>query len=480
MKIDAKKLERQLEGVEKWFSSSQFGASKDMEGCLNWITGMGKTFASVLIIKRLLKVSPIHNIIIVVPIESLIGQWNKVLVENFTNKDITRLEVFSASYILLNKIKIKTNTLIVDELHLFLGEEFIKVINGHHIQCENRLGLTATYEDPSGRHKMYQNIFPIIDEIGEKEAIQKGFISAYRQFNLSVKLTDEEQEKYNNYSDIIAKTLSKFGGNLNLATKCLSGGKHANGTYYEAANWVFGYAASKGWKQTMDLNIEHYAKINELWHPNLIFGYAKHLMRAVKLRKDLMYNCISKVYTTIEIIEKYKGYKSIVFGQKVDYADKVNSILNERYPNYSVVYHSQLPVVFLPSEKTGKLIKFGAVRQKKAALLAIKTGKARNIATASSLDTGFDEDSLEIGIIGSGTANFNKQKQREGRVKRKSSIFAEDKVKLIVNLYVKNTVDERWLKTRQSKSGEEVYWVDSVEEINFNPSSKREFKIETM
>lgn len=476
MQIDKKKLERQEQGIYQWFNSSLYGALENKSGTLHWFTGVGKTFAAILVIKQLFKGDDKHNIVILVPSEALQKQWNNILSNNFTKKELIRITVFTPNWIISNNYKIKTNTLIVDELHEFLSEEFIKTINGKYIQYDNNLGLTATYEDSKKREKLIQNIYPIIDEIGEEEALKEGYISPYVEFNLSVDLTDEEKTKYKEYSDIISQNINKFGGQLDLAVKCLQGGKHSDGIRYKAMHFVYGWASHKGWRRDLNLADPRDEQINAIWNPSKVFGYAQKLMNAIRQRKDLIYSCENKINACLDIIEKYPKIKTIIFSQSTSFADKLNLIINEKDENSSVVYHSNLQTVLLPSPKTGKLIKFGATRLKRKAMEDIKSGKALRLCTASSLDKGLDIPDIGLGITASGTSNFTQYKQRGGRTKR-IDVLNNNKVALLITLYAKDTKDEDWLKKRQSKSTHNIYWIDSVEEISFTPKDKQEFTI---
>lgn len=475
MKIDKKRLERQQVGVDRWFISSSHGATRDKVGTFHYCTGVGKTFTAILVIKRLFRNDPLHNVIVCVPTDALVFQWQIELNEHFTKKDLNRITVMSASYVVNSQIYAQTDTLIVDELHLFLGEEYIKVINGKYLKSNNRLGLTATYYDPKGRHTLYEELFPIIDVIDESEAIERGFVAPFIEYNLAINFTIEEQDVYEKSSKIIRTHMAKFGnGGLDLATKCLSGGKF-KGKEYTNIGFCHAWARKKGWHPQLDLSKPDNVLINDLWNPQKIMGYAKLLMKAIRIRKDLLYNATNKTLITVDIIKKFKGEKIIVFGQKTNYADKVNLLVNQEFPGLAAAYHSNIPTQMLPSPKTGKLIKFGKKRLKKKAIEDLKSGRIKVICTASSLDTGFNVKDILIGIIGSGTQNFNQQKQRGGRIKRVADVMDEGKVKLIVNLYIPDTKDEDWLRRRQSKSTNPIHWIESIDEIVFNPAPVNEF-----
>lgn len=471
MKLDVVRLERQTIGVDKWQENKYIGT-------YNYCTGVGKTFTAILSIKRILKQFPDLSVTILLPKEPLVKQWWDNLKEHFPNNDLNWIDIYTAQEIISSSIKIKTGLLIVDELHLFLGEEFFKTIDGEtYIKYDYNLGLTGTYIDPDNRHIKYQLTFPIVDEIDEKEAIDKGFVAKYLEFNLAVSFTLQEKAYYEAYSTVIRNNISKFGRKpLDLATKCLAGGKF-QGQQQKAFFFCSMWAASKGWREGMNLNIPENKKIDDIWNPKKIMGYASNLMTAIRKRKDLLYNCQSKALVTVEILKKFLNDKAIVFGEKTNYADKVALFMNKEYPNYCVVYHSNIPTQIIVNPKTGKKEKFGKVRLKRKAIDAIRTGKSKAICAASSLDTGFDVPDIVLGIIGSGTQNFNKQKQRGGRVKRVSDLLSDDKTKMIINLYIKDTKDEEWLKRRQSKSDNVTYWINSIDEIVLNPVDKKEFNM---
>lgn len=469
MNIDKDKLERQLIGVNRWFNSSKYGASKDKRGATVYVMGFGKTYLAILIIKRLFKENPLTNIVIIVP-ANVLNQWKEVIEENFYKKEQILISLYTPHYIINNELKIQTDVLIVDEFHECYATELSKVIDKTYIRFEHNLGLTGTYEDKDRRHLKFKELFPVIDRIDEAEGIEKGYIAPYLEFNLAVTLTKEEEEKYDAFSTEIANNMSKFpkGYGLDLAGKCLSGGKDKKGKYYEGKSYVYAYAHKKGWRRDLDLDNPYNRQINDMWNPSKIFGYATGLFNNIRNRKNLLYNAQNKIKICIELCEKFNNLKTIVFSQSTNFADKLDLYLNDKEKNVSVVYHSQLQTIMLPSPKTGKLIKFGKTRLKKRAIERIKTGASRIICTASSLDKGFDVQDMGLGITASGTSNFNQYKQRGGRTKR-IDVFNKDKIALLINLYVINSQEEKWLKNRQSKSNNKVYSVESVNDISFTP-----------
>lgn len=478
MQIDYNKLERQQIGVDKWFTSSMYGADKDRKGVFHYYTGVGKTFTAILTIKRLFRINAMENIVILVPSDALYKQWEVILTSNFTKAQMKLISIYTPHTVIGSNIRIQTNTLIVDELDAFYSEEFIKTINGTYIRFDSNLGLTATYRDKDKREKQIHSLYPIIDEISEQEAIKKGYIANFIEFNLALNLTDEEQEHYDYQSKVIGDCLNKFGKyGLGLATKCLSGGKDANGKEFSGKHYAFGWAIQRGWRNNLNLNNPEEAQIDEIWNPNKVFGYALKLMTSIKKRKDILYNSESKFDACLELCEKFNDLKTVVFSQSTAFADKLDLLQNQQEPYSSVAYHSNLETQLLPSEKTGKLIKFGSTRLKKRALDRITRDLARVLCTASSLDKGLDIPSMMMGITASGTSNFTQYKQRGGRIKR---LFGEDKVALLVNLYIKDTQDKKWLDSRQSDSSHKIFWVSDVNDVSFDYKENIGFTINEM
>lgn len=472
MKINQDKFNRQLEGIEKYKYSSQFGAKKDRSGTFHWFTGVGKTFAALTLIERL----GYSKVSVVVPTIPLFEQWRTVIKVLKPHLEGI-IGVYTAAYIVENKDKMKEvfdcELLIADELHMFYGTEYIKTIDGTYISFKDNLGLTATYYDMQGREKELQHLYPIIDEIDEATALDKGFISKYIEYNLHCPLNEDEKEAYDKFTAIINANLPKFGKHkpLKLATLCLTGGMGTDGVPRKAMTWCAMWARKNGY---------HPDSRDDVWNPYKIMGYAKKLMDAIQRRKELLYTCASKVDYTLRIVDKFPKSKTIIFGESTEFADKVDLLLNETTYGISVVYHSKLPTVMMPSPKTGKPIKFGQKKLRDRAIERIKTGMSRVICTASALDVGFDVEDMNLGIIASGNSNPNKRQQRGGRVKRVNtqSMFPDKELVLLINLYVKDTKDEDWL--RKSQKTKNPIWIDSIDELYYDPTGKKAFNIKDL
>lgn len=260
---------------------------------------------------------------------------------------------------------------------------------------------------------------------------------------------------------------------LELAGLVLQGDKQVSGMEY-----AIRYASEHGWRAGMNILNPDHAKILEVWSPQKVIGYAKLAMEAVRERKELLYShCTNKLKAAVEIVNKFSDLKTICFSQSTQFADALGRVINSHYVSLGkeppcVVFHSQLLTKIEVDENTGKEKKKGKITQKKEAIEAFASGKKRIMSTASALDKGLDIPDIRLGLTTSGTQNPTQYRQRKGRSVRVES-YEEDIMVLIVNLYARGTMDEVWLKKRQSTSNNVVYWVDSIDDINYSPQENQ-------
>lgn len=462
--IDEERLARQKLGVQKWNDTGR-------SGCINYFTGVGKTLTALLAVDQCLT-EGISNVTIVVPNAFLITQWYTALDSVFYKYEYeNKVSVVSADYILANDFVIHTGLLIIDEFHVFYSKERRKIPERRLVIYQHVMALTATYEDTKGIYKEMTKIIPIIDHVGEKEALAKGWISPSIEFNLGLEFTEEEQRLHDKHTEIIKETLSKFGkGGLDLAQKCLGGGYSKNGTKYTNRQYCDQWARYNGWHHSLKPNDPNDDFINKIWHPNLVFGYAVNLMKAIKGRKELIYTASAKVDAAVRLLDIFQNTKGIVFSQSTVFADTLYTIMQSLNPDNAVIYHSKVKTQILPSEKTGKPIKFGKTRLKNRAIKRLKTNLSNHLITSSVLDKGLDVPELRLGITTSGTQNPNQHKQRKNRSTRVDQ-RDDDKVALIVNLYIKNSKETAWLRRRQEGTKNRIYWITEPEQVSYTPNA---------
>lgn len=471
-------------GLNRWKQAKDLGIGyKNGWGTLWWETGVGKTYAALTLANKMLAVNNSYTFKILVPGSDLKRQWKAEIQSNVLKEHHENFTVYTVheAMELLKEYSIECTLLIADEIHEYLTEERIRIFTDNLITTKYCLALTADYEDSKGRHRNLEPILPVVDRITPEEATREGYTSKFFEYNLAVDFTEVEREKYKELTNVMTKNLSKFGRHgLDLAQRVLNGNKDKGQT---GAQTAFAYAMHNGWRKDLDLSDPTCAQINELWHPSKVIGYAKTAMDSIRARKDLVYCAINKIKVARDIAIKFEDLKTIFFSQSTAFADVLARTINKHYENDDqlnhipcVVYHSKIQTIITSDPVTGKQKKKGKTVLKREAIEAIKSGKARRISTASSLDRGFDVKDIRLGVTTSGTQNPTQHHQRSGRPKRVEN-YDEDITVLVVNLYIRNSIDENWLRKRQSKNQNVVYWVDSIDDINYSPKKKEMFNL---
>ncbi len=474
LQINEKKFARQQAGTDRWKTAKELGLShRNGWGTLYWATGVGKTFATYTICNKMLEKNNSHIIYIVVPSIFLEEQWNIKL------KDFVKPE-YHSNFVIITVHKVmkyiddgkflRASLFVFDEIHEYYSKDRLRMFSGQYIDTRWALGLTATYEDKDNRHFEIAHILPIVDRIDEEEAEREGFISKFVEYNLSVSFNERERQLYDEQTEIMTRNLSKFGkGGLKLASKII-----------KEPSIATRYAEYNGWSRDLDLSIEVNRNIHSMWNPKVIIGYAVNSMDAIRQRKNIVYCAMNKLLLAKEIAIKFENLKTIFFSQSTAFADALARAINQHYEKIEgngiipcVVYHSKLSTQIITDPITGKEKKKGKTVLKREAIEAINSDRASRISTASSLDRGSDIDRLCLGVTTSGTQNPTQTKQRNGRTLR----FKEGMITLIINLYIKKSIDEKWLRSRQSKSTTIIYWINSINEISYTPINNEVFNL---
>lgn len=374
------------------------------KGTLEAVTGFGKTFVALLILQDMNERMPTGKALIIVPTQNLKQQWE----EQITNLHITNAHVM----VINSAVKMEHNCdlLILDEIHNYMSDVFSSIFAC--TEYRYILGLTATLDKDDHRYHIIEKAAPVIDTIGLREAVRNEYVSQFQVFNLGLRMNDEEEAKYKEITDAYYKHFAIFNNRFHSAMRCMTDRQYLS---------VFTRNLA-GWDEQQVLNS------------------ARAWNRAMNARKQLIYQSATKMEAARRLIEIF-DVPTISFSESVKFANAINKTTQP----WSDVYHS-------------KMSKFA--RQNVLDSFADNRTDIRVIHTARALDEGFDVKGIELAIVCSGTSTPRQDLQRTGRAIR----FKEGKTGVIINLYLKDTQDEKWLKKRQSKSAN-IQWVHSVEEL---------------
>ena len=394
---------------------------------LDIIMGFGKTLSAVKLIKKALLKNPNTVSYIVVPTNTLKSQWNHILsinsIPNFTVEVVHNV---------IRQESISCDVCIVDEGHLMLSKEFIKIFT--IIKRKALIVMSGTW---SQEHKEIINqIVPLADRITLREALANGWVSKRKEYALYVELNQENKLLYEHYKKLLDTTFSYFGHDWNVLNSCL---KTTNAR---------AYAASSGLRIKKQ-NSDEYMNSFELG--TFLATKANIYLRILKQRNELIHNSKEKLAVVAELVRK-ANLKTVTFGLNTESADTLTLAL----PN-SKAYHSNIKgsteeysneflakynIPYKVKKDTSKLSKENIL---KLHLALLEAGDISCINSAKALDVGLDVKGMECAIIYGRTSKQEKNNQRTARSTRTDN--NDGKLALIVHVVLKGTQDEKWFKS---------------------------------
>lgn len=286
--------------------------------------------------------------------------------------------------------------MILDEVHMYASDVFIQIFN--RVSTNFTLGLTGTLKRLDGKEKLILEHIPVVDTITLDEAVKNGWISEHVQYKLEIEvdLTD-----YHEYSAKFLHHFAFFGHNFDLAMACL-----------KDVRVRAMFAARLQGKTEKDVLIQ-------------ALGFSK----AMRQRKDFIYNHPRKIELVNEIIAAREDRKIITFTKSVKHARMIEK---------GEVFHGGIK----PQKAKDKLLN--------------DFNKANEgvLNTCKAVDVGTDLAGVNVAIIISGDSSQITKAQRIGRALR----YAEGKVAELWSFVLKGTAEEGWFdKANSGKAYTTIY-----------------------
>lgn len=374
----------QKEALDIWFSNH------DGWGTICLGTGWGKTNVGCRALKKVLSETE-GRALIVVPTQNLRdNQWVEEMVkwDVYHLSDRIDIECINTAH----KILEEYDLIILDEIHKMLSDEFGKV---HSIKTKYKLGLTGTPPEHNDEYMKRLNEWcPVIYTKTIKEGVELGILSPYIIKNIPVSFTRKERWLY-----------KKFDEEYNKAVK-------------EIHKWRI----NQNIKDSIFDLASKFSKDKE--HP--LNKASKAYWSFMSMRKWTCFKAIKKLDKCVELIKEEPLKKWIVFSKHTQFVDDLTKKLNEEGIK-AVAYHS----------------KFND-KERQQALDDYAQDKYSVLVTAEALNQGYNLPSIERAISASGDSVALTFKQRLGRILR----LEKDKKAIFYNLFVDNTQEEHWVKTK--------------------------------
>ena len=393
---------KQKSDIDKWIKS---GA----KGYFEWCTGSGKSYLACLAIKLCNDRHPDKQINVVVPTTVLQEAWIDEKKGHIKIHGLKNVNVF-----VINTYVKETHDcalLIIDEVHTATGaksKHFNTVIDRTKYNWILCLSATLEKEHVNFLHKKG---IGCISKLTADEAVNNGWLSPYRVLCVPIELGNEDRERYDKMHKEFNKHFATFNFDFEFAMKCV---------------------VDKQSRQDLATKLG--------WGVNRIDAAVFNWNRNMRLRKEFLYHIETKIDAAIEITKQLE-MQTILFGQSIKGADKINEALGDK----CVEYHSKL-----------------TAKQLKDNLKKLRDGRTKvdYISSAKGLEAGFDLPNLQLGITWSRTSKALRATQTLGRILRR----VEGKTAYFIELYVPTTQDENWLK--KSLVGQKnVLWCNSIDQV---------------
>lgn len=468
MQYNEKKLNRQKLSFSRWIANLAISFAR--AGIIEAGTGFGKTFILIMTILDMNNRHPERTSIVIVPTTKLKDDWTRTkqvfneageLVEDFGH--IIKHKLQNVRVFVINTYvtyqEWECDLLGIDEIHRVAGKDavlFSTVIK--RTKYRFGMGLTATL-DEAQREFLAELGWNIVDTISEEECEREGYTSSSIVYNLGIPLSEEDKKYNDKVNEDFKYYFSKFDHEFELVKACNA----RDNTYVfvktrEGTN--LGRQTGKEWRLWLARKKNWNGDPDHSYSPQNISKYAAQGMSIMSKRKDKWQNMPSKLRYVKAIVDIFPNTKTIVFSETSDFADKVV----ELFPEKCLAYHTNLitlairgtEIVKEPTKEQSKVLRKegfqikGVTIRKREAIQQFQDFNSNYwvISAVRALDEGTDVKTIKLVIQCAYSSKSRQDTQRNGRGKR---IDYDDlaKTTIIINLYMKGTQEEKWLKSKQ-------------------------------
>ena len=360
-------------------------------------TGFGKSRCGVIAVGKSLDTNTDAKGLVLVPTNQLQEQFKEEFIKWGYEHILDRVDILC--YASAYKIENEHYHIVVcDEIHLGLSPEYRKFFENN--TWDRLLCMTATLPEEFEYKEILFGLAPTVYKISLDKCVELGLVSPYQIICIPVELTTVEEQEYKkaNNTFVYAKyCLGQFDA-FDRAKHIMGSGKHTASNADKAA--------------------------------------AAQFYRSIRARKAVVDHADNKIAWLQKIVIKNIGEKILVFGGSNEFTNK----LADATETFSSIYHS------------GRTKK-----QKEKALADFRSGDKPVLCSTKALNQGFDVADATMAVICGLTSKALTMIQRVGRIIR----YQEGKIGKIYVLYVKDSQEEKWLKSSVRKLDNVTWLLDN-------------------
>lgn len=334
----------------------------DRRGTVVLPTGSGKTFLAVQAI-----VDAGVSTLVIVPTIDLMNQWHATLTNAFGDQlseevgvlgggshNVNNLTVttYDSAYRYINEYGDQFGLLVVDEVHHLPAPTYQQI--PEMTIAPYRLGLTATYERADGKHEVVEDLIgPVVYE-EDVDELAGEFLSEYETIHLTVELTSEEREQYDEE-----------------------------------------YQIYRDYIDSHDFDIWKAEGYQEFLKRSSYDPQGRRALIAKQRAEEIARTAAKKLDTLDNQLKRHYDDRTIIFTANNDFA-------------YDISQEFIVPCITHQTETD----------ERTEILEQFRTGEYSMLVTSQVLDEGIDVPAANVGIILSGSASKRQYAQRLGRILR--------------------------------------------------------------
>lgn len=334
----------------------------DRRGTVVLPTGSGKTFLAVQAI-----VDAGVSTLVIVPTIDLMNQWHATLTNAFGDQlaeevgvlgggshNVNNLTVttYDSAYRYINEYGDQFGLLVVDEVHHLPAPTYQQI--PEMTIAPYRLGLTATYERADGKHEVLEDLIGPVVYKEDVNELAGEFLSEYETIHLTVELTSEEREQYDEE-----------------------------------------YQIYRDYIDSHDFDIWKAEGYQEFLKRSSYDPQGRRALIAKQRAEEIARTAAKKLDTLDTQLKRHYDDRTIIFTANNDFA-------------YDISQEFIVPCITHQTE-TGERTEI---------LERFRTGEYSMLVTSQVLDEGIDVPAANVGIILSGSASKRQYAQRLGRILR--------------------------------------------------------------
>lgn len=185
-----------------------------------------------------------------------------------------------------------------------------------------------------------RSILPDIKTTVSAVAVRADHIySPVEEVHQSVKLSIDDQEGYQKYTDYITNCTAIFG-TLDNIQKCKFGDSKLNISGSEFRNMV---ARENGWNEELDTTVEFQKQIDDTYNPNVLLERAMNFYNMAHQRRNLLTDNLCKLDEILSICQEHKGERIMIVSMRAEFARTITNHINENSDIICRDYHDCIP-----------------------------------------------------------------------------------------------------------------------------------------